>query len=958
MPSSDTAAQISSLYLAYFGRPADPAGLAFWINVVENANVPLPMIVNVFANSSEAQERFKGLSPEQLVNNIYETLFNRQAEPAGLKHWADAIKSQQISVGQAVAAILQGAQDGETKDSSLVALRNEVCLRFTQSVGDPRKYSGSAAADAITLLSAAITLDTTPQQIDALLQAARQLAQWASEQPETYSALMGLGNNALELLRLGGGANSLDVMNLLSNIINAAVKEAGPGGNPASQVNKLLGKYGSLEDVLKNLPSGTGIKDVSDAVAGSGLVSGGVEAGSRDPIVEPPPPPPPPPDPPSATFTVGLNLGALVFGGTATGDITFSVAPDGTATFTRAGVTAFAKPNVANFTTAGGQTIKLSANVVDVSAETAAKLLNVTGFNANGKTYSISDFVTGILGQMMLDSSNSTTVISGAAAVKAKDLVPVDLNVAQAVALNTAGVDIPNCYNLTDTADNLAPGGSALTAVIIAIEVTVTGTATAVQLISIGDMIFNANQVKATDVTTISGSGAEFVNLLALANTVPTKKILLSTDFSAVVTGTAATADQLNAIDAATTTVVDATSVTSITGAATQLAAVAFALGNGRLQLATDFAATVSDATSVSYVNTIEAANGTGVVTATITDNDVDTLKTLTGTGNAYTIEISANGVDAADLVAIDDKTTVAVVSTNVGKITGTSVEVAALVANKNLGTITLASNFETALTSDHTLAQLAAINNATSGTITLSNYAIDLSGAAADVAAALDGITTYTGNVTLTTAATVGQWDLMDIATTGAISGTISDTILAANGKNFTTGYLGNTGITLTGSGGSQTVTGSGMADSLAGGAGADNLTGGVGIDTFVFAVGDSTLADMDTITDYRAAGEQDVLNLKGITVSPSSSATVVDANGFASVLRDALNAMALDNDVANGVSVFIFAGDTYVYVESTSGAGLPTYTDGDTVIKILGTPWAVGQTVDLAPFGIGSSL
>ena len=43
-------------------------------------------------------------------------------------------------------------------------------------------------------------------------------------------------------------------------------------------------------------------------------------------------------------------------------------------------------------------------------------------------------------------------------------------------------------------------------------------------------------------------------------------------------------------------------------------------------------------------------------------------------------------------------------------------------------------------LTTSHNLAQLKAINNATSGQITLQNYAVALSGTSADVSAALSG--------------------------------------------------------------------------------------------------------------------------------------------------------------------------------------------------------------------------
>lgn len=112
------------------------------------------------------------------------------------------------------------------------------------------------------------------------------------------------------------------------------------------------------------------------------------------PTPVPPAPTPDPidPDPPAPlSFTVSNTAGVLGFGGTATGDITFTVASDGVATFSRGGLTALTTPNVNDITSAGGATIKLSADVVDLSVAHAAKLVAITGFDANGKVYGLKD---------------------------------------------------------------------------------------------------------------------------------------------------------------------------------------------------------------------------------------------------------------------------------------------------------------------------------------------------------------------------------------------------------------------------------------------------------------------------------------------------------------------------------------------------------------------------------------
>ena len=88
---------------------------------------------------------------------------------------------------------------------------------------------------------------------------------------------------------------------------------------------------------------------------------------------------------------------------------------------------------------------------------------------------------------------------------------------------------------------------------------------------------------------------------------------------------------------------------------------------------------------SVSNANLLDATTS-GIVTANIaTDSTVDSLATLTGTGNAYTIVIGsgdATGSNASDLIAIDNATTVAVDASSITELTGSNTDIATLYAS------------------------------------------------------------------------------------------------------------------------------------------------------------------------------------------------------------------------------------------------------------------------------------
>ncbi len=265
------------------------------------------------------------------------------------------------------------------------------------------------------------------------------------------------------------------------------------------------------------------------------------------------------------------------------------------------------------------------------------------------------------------------------------------------------------------------------------------------------------------------------------------------------------------------------------------------------------------------------------------------------------------------------------------------------------------------------TAANLVAHHSYTDATAyKLSANATDLS---TTDATTLEGITGFDANghtfTVLDTAANLVAHHSYTNATAYKLSANATETATDAHTLIGLTGFDANSHlITVNADGtgsldfssftGSLAIIGDANANTIAGGAGADQLTGGAGVDTFVFATGDSTLANMDTITDYRAAGGDnagalDLIDLTGVSAQVGDATGVVFDSvtdfGPGTTLAQTLDAVASANSVNNGTYVFTNNGDTYVYIESAGGAN--TYQAGDTVIKIIGTPWVAGTDV-----------
>lgn len=134
-------------------------------------------------------------------------------------------------------------------------------------------------------------------------------------------------------------------------------------------------------------------------------------------------------------------------------------------------------------------------------------------------------------------------------------------------------------------------------------------------------------------------------------------------------TDTTLTAAQLNTFDTDSTALIDAASVTSVSGSSAALNSMYTSNGittQGTEDVSFDDTATISAANAVD-------ADTSGVITATIVSDTAANLTALTGTGNAYSLTISNTSVVASDLNALDGKTSVAVDATSATTITGTS---------------------------------------------------------------------------------------------------------------------------------------------------------------------------------------------------------------------------------------------------------------------------------------------
>jgi len=180
--SANYATVVQELYVAYFGRPADPTGLQNFEAALAAANAPTTLaglsadyatnpaiaaLVNAFGDSGESGRLYGTAisagagAAQQFVTAVFEDLFNRAPLQAGLTFWSNALLTGSMTPGEAAMEIALGAG---TADAATFANKIAAASTFTADLiaGNLTPgYSGPVAAADGRAFLAGITSSTT-----------------------------------------------------------------------------------------------------------------------------------------------------------------------------------------------------------------------------------------------------------------------------------------------------------------------------------------------------------------------------------------------------------------------------------------------------------------------------------------------------------------------------------------------------------------------------------------------------------------------------------------------------------------------------------------------------------------------------------------------------------------------------------------------------------------------------
>ncbi len=171
-------AAVQELYVAYFGRPADVAGLDYWTNVVEAQGGSTTAVSASFATQPEYIVAFYQKTPAQIIDQIYANMFARGPSTTdGRSYWVDLLTKGTVGVSTIVAEVANGAKG---TDATAIENKVEAATAFTNALDLESEQAGYEGPDALALAKAWITGITTDATLTAAITPAALDAQVAA----------------------------------------------------------------------------------------------------------------------------------------------------------------------------------------------------------------------------------------------------------------------------------------------------------------------------------------------------------------------------------------------------------------------------------------------------------------------------------------------------------------------------------------------------------------------------------------------------------------------------------------------------------------------------------------------------------------------------------------------------------------------------------------------------------
>ncbi len=139
--STLTATQLQQQYIAYFGRPGDPAGIKYWLSSSSGISSAREFADKIYAQEEYKKSTVGSKSTEEQINGLYVNLFGRQADAEGLLYWTNQVENGTLTLSNiaydliaAASAPVSGNETQAALDASALSFKVAAATAYTAEV--------------------------------------------------------------------------------------------------------------------------------------------------------------------------------------------------------------------------------------------------------------------------------------------------------------------------------------------------------------------------------------------------------------------------------------------------------------------------------------------------------------------------------------------------------------------------------------------------------------------------------------------------------------------------------------------------------------------------------------------------------------------------------------------------------------------------------------------------------
>ncbi len=252
MATQASLARVQQLYVAYYGRPAETGGLEYWAARMDEEGEGA--IINAFGTSAEYDSRFGTQTNAQAVNNLYNQMFNRNAEPDGLAYWVGVLERGEKSLAE-IATTIMNAAGGI--DRHVLNAKVAAAAEYTAEFGGEQDYNLAAAIAVVADADGGVYLPALTGAIEKLLAAEQAMADFLAsadgdDDPETSTNEKDLRDNLEEAKGVLDAFLSLNQLN--ANLADAQAELSSVQSEIASiaGLRRAIEQYQAAEQALED----------------------------------------------------------------------------------------------------------------------------------------------------------------------------------------------------------------------------------------------------------------------------------------------------------------------------------------------------------------------------------------------------------------------------------------------------------------------------------------------------------------------------------------------------------------------------------------------------------------------------------------------------------------------------------------------------------------------------------